>query len=315
MGSNYGEIYMAYIVTIYDAFDSQVACGLIGFWALAKWSRTCLWACLVQSTVVVASYLPLLLALPSVSSLALPYPWFLLSLLSFTSLDSVLLLLVTLCLAHRLPPWFVVGFLATLCMSEPRRVLVNAEDLENLIQAASQLHSAAVALASSPVPARSHSAPGSFVQIASESEPQGLDNRAFVWEASFNRLVEDGPGEIPEQLLDFGKHHLPCSEYSAAVRVAEAFRAGFWAWAAVATATPYQRLDPPPRVATHWIVLRAGGRAVARFENITSFEHYVRGCTEEDLVYEAFQNIAEVHIFCHAARIFLPRCLVWRSSR
>ena len=169
-------------------------------------------------------------------------------------------------------------------MSEPRQVLVNVSDLENLIHAASQLHSAAVALASSPVPARSQSSPGSFVQISPECEPQGLENRAWLWQTSLDRIVEDGPADIPEQLIEYGRQLLPCSDYSAAVRVGEAFRAGFWAWAAVATATPYRRLEPPPRIATHWIVLRAGGKAVARFENITSFEHYVRGCVEEDLV-------------------------------
>ncbi len=187
-------------------------------------------------------------------------------------------------------------------MNDSRQVLVNTSDLE-----------AAVSLASA-ASSQPRSAFGSFVQIASESEPEGLDNRQFVWDSEFNRIAEDGPGPIPDQLFEFGRLLLPASAYTAHIRVAEAFRAGFWARVAIDCGVPYTRVEPPPRVPAHWIVLRVGGRQPAtRFENLTSFEEFVRGASDNVLVYEVFQNIAEVHIFCHAARVFLPRCLVWRS--
>ena len=198
-------------------------------------------------------------------------------------------------------------------MSDSRRVLVNAADLELLIQAASQLSAAAISLATS-ASSQPRSDTGAFVQIAAETEPEGLDSRQYIWDSQLNRIAEDGPAPIPDQLLEFGRISLPVSEYTAHIRVAEAFRAGFWARVSIDCAVPYTWLDPPPRVPAHWIVLRAGGRQPAtRFENLTSFEEFVRGASESVLVYEVFQNIAEVHIFCHAARVFLPRCLVWRS--
>jgi len=200
-------------------------------------------------------------------------------------------------------------------MSEQRKVVVNAEDLEKLVQAATSLSAAAVALASSASSQIPEGGVGSFVRISGEIEPEGLDKRAQVWESKFNRIAEDGPPEVPEQLLEFGRYCLPVSSYTAHIRVGEAFRGGFWARVALDCVVPYQRISPPPRVASHWIVLRVGGhKPRARFENQTSFEQYVAGASENVLVYEAFQNIAEVHIFCHAARIFLPQCLVWRSN-
>ena len=106
-------------------------------------------------------------------------------------------------------------------MSDSRQVLVNAADLELLIQAASQLSAAAISLATS-ASSQPRSDCGSFVQIASESEPEGLDNRQFVWDSELNRIAEDGPGPIPDQLLEFGRVSLPVSEYSAHIRVAVA---------------------------------------------------------------------------------------------
>lgn len=200
-------------------------------------------------------------------------------------------------------------------MSDQRQVLVNAEDLEKLIQAATTLSAAAVSLASSASAQRADSEIGSFVRICEELEPEGLENRRSVWESQFNRLAEDGLPEVPEQLLEFGRYCLPVSTFTAHSRVFEAFRAGFWARVALDCVVPYHRIEQAPRVPAHWIVLRVGGhKAPARFENQTSFEQYVRGASDNVLIYEAFQNIAEVHIFCHAARIFLPQCLVWRSN-
>ena len=200
-------------------------------------------------------------------------------------------------------------------MSDQRQVLVNAEDLETLIQAATSLSAAAVSLASSASAQRADTEIGSFVRISEELEPEGLENRRFVWESQFNRIAEDGPPEVPEQLLEFGRYCLPVSTFTAHNRVCEAFRAGFWARVALDCVIPYKRIEQTPRVPAHWIVLRVGGhKPAARFENQTSFEHYVRGASDNVLIYEAFQNIAEVHIFCHAARIFLPQCLVWRSN-
>ena len=192
---------------------------------------------------------------------------------------------------------------------------MNAEDLERLVQAATTLSAAAVSLASSASAQRSDIEVGSFVRITEELEPEGLEDRRRIWESQFNRIAEDGPPEVPEQLLEFGRYCLPVSTFTAHERVFAAFRAGFWARVALDCVVPYQRIDQASRVPAHWIVLRVGGhKPAARFENQTSFEQYVRGASEKVLVYEVFQNIAEVHIFCHAARIFLPQCLVWRSS-
>lgn len=199
-------------------------------------------------------------------------------------------------------------------MSDSRKVLVDSVELENLVRAATQLASSAVALASaasSQIPERGI---GAFIRIASESEPEGLKDREWNWRTKFDRIAEEGPAEVPDQLFEFGRYLLPCSDYSAHLRVADAFRAGFWARVALDTLTPYTCIAPAPRVPAHWIVLRAADRKCpVRFEDLTSYRNYVEGVWGSELIHEEFQNIAEVHIFCHAARIFLPECLVWRS--
>ena len=297
-----------------DAFDPQDACGWIGSWVLGRSSVICRWALLVLSTVVVVSCSPSSLVCPLASPLEFPYP------LDFSAAGSFTILLLDLFLLlrlphHLLPLSFVVAWLATWCMSESGKVWVNSEDLEELCRAATQLASSAVRLASTASTQIGNQGVGSFVEIAKEEEPEGLKDREWVWRTKFNRIAEDGPPDVPEQLLDFGRYLLPCSAYSAHIRISEAFRAGFWARVAIDTVTPYQRIAPSPRVPAHWVVLRVGGhKPQARFENLTSFEEYIRGASETVLVYEVFQNIAEVHAFCHAARIFLPRCLVWRST-
>lgn len=95
-------------------------------------------------------------------------------------------------------------------MSDQRQVLVNAEDLERLVQAATTLSAAAVSLASSASAQRPDIEVGSFVRISEELEPEGLEDRRRIWESQFNRIAEDGPPEVPEQLLEFWALLSPC---------------------------------------------------------------------------------------------------------
>lgn len=224
-----------------------------------------------------------------------------------------MLLLLTWCLPHHLLSGG--GWLGTSCMSEQRRVWVNAGDLELLIQAASQLSAAAVSLATAVSSQREEIAVGSFSKIAAETEPEGLDNHRRVWETQFRRPVEEGPPDTPDQLYEFGRCLLPVSAYTAHVWVRDAFVAGFWARVSLDCQVPYRRFEPAPRAPAHWVVLRAGDKlAPVRFEDFTSFDQYTKSVWGEDLVSEVFQNVAEVHIFCHAARSVVPQCLVWRSN-
>ena len=136
-----------HLVMTDNAFDPQDAFGWIGSWVLGRSSVICRWALLVLSTAVVVSCCPLSLDFPLASPLEFPYP------LDFSAVGSCISLILDLFLLLRLPHHLlplssVVAWLDTWCMSDPSKVWVNSEDLEELCRAATQLASTAVRLAS-----------------------------------------------------------------------------------------------------------------------------------------------------------------------
>ena len=273
------------------------------------------WALLVPSTAVVVSCCPSSLDFPLASPLEFPYPLDCSAAGSFTSL--ILDLPPLLRLPHHLLPLSsVVAWLDIWCMSDPSKVWVNSEDLEELCRAATQLASTAVRLASTASTQIGNQGVGSFVEIAREAEPEGLKDREWVWRTKFDRIAEDGPPDVPRNsyltLAVTCSLAVPIRHTSALVRLFVLDFGPGWQL----TLSPHTNgsllllVFLPIGLFFEWeVISHKPGLRISLPLRSTSKGH-LRLCWST----RCSRTLPRSTSFCHAARIFLPRCLVWRST-
>lgn len=121
------------------------------------------------------------------------------------------------------------------------------------------------------------------------------------------RIFEDGPAPFPPELLTFASSKLSSAAGNPRDRVIRAWRAGFWAWGAVATHSDYTQADPIALSDVHWIVVRATRitgpirmRKVVDLRLILSSQSI-----HESAVYQGFASLTEVQVFCSSYGIDL----------
>ena len=133
-------------------------------------------------------------------------------------------------------------------------------------------------------------------------------------ERSVSRNIEDGPLPTPPACLDLVRRRLTSVSVGADARAHRAFRAGFWASAAIKTHTPFSPIeDLKDLKISHWVVL-SSGRSPPAFR-VTSKRSFL-ALTEGDskVVVEKFASLAEVQIFCLGAEAPVPPLLQWKRQ-
>ncbi len=127
------------------------------------------------------------------------------------------------------------------------------------------------------------------------------------------RGVEDGPVSTPPACVDLAKRRLTSVSIGAEARAHRAFRAGFWAAAAVDTHTRYQPIDPLLDVkVSHWVVISCSKEPHSfRVCSRRAFDQLTEGA--EDIVAEKFASLAEVQIFCLGAQAPVPQLLACKK--
>ncbi len=129
-----------------------------------------------------------------------------------------------------------------------------------------------------------------------------------------HRGIEEGPGEIPPVLLDIARSRLSSKKPGAEFRAQRAFRAGFWAKAAVDTNTCYRPEDPIPECRPrYWVVLACPAfEGAAWFTSRSDFGRAIEGDVKNS-VFEAFASQTEIEIFCAGASAPLPPLKTWKK--
>lgn len=157
---------------------------------------------------------------------------------------------------------------------------------------------------------------GDWELVGQPELPFGFSNSEELSRLHQFRGPETGPPDTPSFLLDFACRELRGPSHSCYRRAHRAFRAGFWAFVAGETNTPYQPLEPfgPPE--KHWILLRAiTGSKPARFVTKTDFQKWVGATSETVLIAEGFASLAELAIFCAGAGVRVPPVQRWKGNK
>lgn len=154
---------------------------------------------------------------------------------------------------------------------------------------------------------------GDWVLVEEPRQPLAIADLKPIWDDLSFTGLEDGPPELPTVLRRLALERIEGVPEQVVERAREAFNAGFWCYFAIATRTPYRRIEE--RVTedrTHWIILyRHFPQCNRRVSDITSFQTALE--SEADPVWEGFQTLAELIIFCVGARIRLPSHEKWIS--
>ena len=180
--------------------------------------------------------------------------------------------------------------------------------VENLTIATDRL-SGLLAQQSPPVPA---SEPASSTHSAGVIVLEELSRVPFPQHFSSEVLrvryrdISEGPGPIPSFVTDFCKERLSGKAPGIQERTRAAYHAGFWARVAIDTVTPYQPREIHSKlVKRHWIVLRSSFPDPFRTQSKKDVQNIV-SLADPNLVCEAFESLAEVEVFCLAARSNIP---------
>ena len=141
-------------------------------------------------------------------------------------------------------------------------------------------------------------------EVEQETEIPGAPEESYF----FGHVVEDGPLEVPQLLIQRAIDLLPPYIDFPEDRALRVWRAGHWCWAALATHTEYNPLGAlcgeQPR---HWLVLR--GQGVEKPYRTTSYKealHFIQALDGREVI-EEFKFFVEVQIFCAGAKIKVPR--------
>ena len=126
------------------------------------------------------------------------------------------------------------------------------------------------------------------------------------------RGAEEGPPDVPECIYKLSETKLFYISGDTAARAKFAFNLGFWAKVALDTSTPYECDTHFGIVVSHWVVLRSPFKVPFRLDNLPDFRRFV-GEDNKEAIYQTFQTLCEVEIFCCGANLPVPP--LWRSGR
>ena len=124
------------------------------------------------------------------------------------------------------------------------------------------------------------------------------------------RTIEEGAPPVPVFVLKSLSERLTEKEPGSRFRAESAYKAGFWARAAIDTCTRYvtreiiKGLKP-----CHWVVLRSDQAEAFRTTSRSEVDILCRS-TDSEFICEGFASLAEVETFCLGAGVPVP---VWKT--
>lgn len=197
---------------------------------------------------------------------------------------------------------------------------VTSSDIRALVAALEQLTlqvsdlCARIEAQPAPLPSSSVNL-GDWELVGLPELPFGFANIEELSRLHSSRGFESGPPDTPSFLLDFCCRELKGPSSTCYRRAHRAFRAGFWALAALETHTPYRPLHPFGPPDKHWLVIRCNsGSKTVRLGSKTDFKKFVGSTPEELLIAESFASLAEIAVFCAGAGLRVPPLQQWRGN-
>ena len=128
-----------------------------------------------------------------------------------------------------------------------------------------------------------------------------------------SRTIEEGPPELPDCLKERAEERLFYISGDPSSRALLAFRLGFWAKLALDTNGAFEcDTTASGSVISHWVVLKSAYKVPFRLDSFPDFRRFVPEPNSE-IVYQTFQTICEVEIFCAGAKLPVPP--LWRAGR
>ena len=193
---------------------------------------------------------------------------------------------------------------------------VTSSDIRALVSALEQLTvqvSDLVSRVGSQLPHASVVDLGDWELVGLPELPFGFANIEELSRLHQFRGPETGPPDTPSFLLDYACRELKGPSSSCYRRAHRAFRAGFWAFVAIETHTPYRPVDPFGPPDKHWLRAQADSKPV-RVGSKTDFRKVVGNTPEELLVAESFASLSEVAIFRAGAGVRVPPLQQWKGN-
>ena len=152
----------------------------------------------------------------------------------------------------------------------------------------------------------------SSVEIEEEGETAvfGAPEKSFF---QF-RIVEDGPLDIPQSLVSLARRRLPPYIDFPEDRAKRAWDQAHWAWAAIATETPYTPLEEVPgEQGFHCIILRGPGIEKPFRTTSKKVVSDLVDLEDKTVIFESFKYYVELEIFCSGIPILVPRWLDYQN--
>ena len=224
--------------------------------------------------------------------------------------------LLPILIPHGLTSTLDIGWLATWWMSS-RLVHLDAEDLEELVEAASRLQSVVSRLAQRLSRPRTLEEPSDgildWVVLEQKRPPQIQRIQQIRSEARF-WSAEDGCPTTPEECFLLAEARIASGDQPRQ-RARQAFLDGFIDRFNFETHTNREEPVVTPDIALHWIIIRAPKlsdpcRVLSRAEaaDLTAdFDH--------TSLWRVYPTEAEVEIYCTGANLFVPHLLQWRRQQ
>lgn len=181
-------------------------------------------------------------------------------------------------------------------MSQP----VSKADVDQLVRALNRLSIVLESVAASGSSSRSLSATISIAGwelVEPPSEHVELESRI---------IFEDGPQPVPEDLLVLAAGKLSTVADHPKDRVLRAWRAVFWAWAAVATHTEDRRAEGISWSDTQWIIVNHsrvfGPIRVRKLSDLRQLLASQVPALQLLAVHQGFESLTEIQVFCASYR-------------
>ena len=195
-------------------------------------------------------------------------------------------------------------------------MLVDAEDLEELLQAATRLTQVVERISRKRERPTTLEEPVDCIvdwQVLEAKRLPKIPNIQTIRSYARFWSAEDGFPDTPQECIDFVKSRISEGD-NPEQRCREAFLAGFLDRFDFETGVDRGQVPVVPDLSLHWVILRAPlladpCRVLSRGETI----HLTRNFDTHS-IWRAFSTEAEVEVYCIGANIFVPHLLQWRNQ-